>query len=84
MTNLDQTVQTLASIVRYSEMLLGLPDEDLLAGLDLIDGQTESHTLTEALTALAKASEALMILLDSVRRARERVLAATADRAKPN
>jgi hypothetical protein len=81
---IDQTAQTLAAIIGYAELLLGLPDDDLVAAFDLVAGGSDSLAFKRALTSLAEASDALAILLSGLRQARERLLAAAADRTKPN
>ena len=75
----QEMAHTLAAVIRCSQMVIELPDQDLIEGLGLtVDRRAEIFE------TLAAAGEALTLLLGIVDQARQRILAATADRAKPN
>lgn len=77
---IEPHVQVIVKVAELAEMVNALPDECLVAGLDLLGDKTV------ALATLTNARDALAVLLGVISRAHERVLAASAktDGAKLN
>ena len=73
----DADVRVIVQCVNYAQTLLALPDECLVESLDALR-TARSETEPRALSTLASIRDSLLILLDAVDRARDRVLAAGA------
>jgi hypothetical protein len=81
--SMDERMSVIGDVVRIADILLSLRDEELVAGIELATVATGM----EAATALRDGHAALACLLALVERARDRVLAAGAQRdstTKPN